>query len=110
MANEKRQGFAMLRKPGAQIAQPTGTRVVAADDRIDVLGRAMEQAHGTRPPVAKAQRSRENMVSFSVWMKPEGRKALKGFCLLQKDETMEAFTLRALNELLAKEGADFQIE
>ena len=100
----------MLKSRAAQIAQPTGARVVAADERIDVLGRAMEQAHGARPAAAKPQRSRENMVSFSVWMKPEGRKALKGFCLLQKDETMEAFTLRALNELLAKEGADFQIE
>ena len=102
----------MLKPRVAQPAQPAGDRVGQHHDRVDVLARALEQAHPEQAQKgkAKAQRSREGMVSFTLWMMPEARKELKAFCIVHKDEQMESFILRAVNKLLAEEGATFQIK
>ncbi|MEM6898655.1 MAG: hypothetical protein AAF583_02630 [Pseudomonadota bacterium] len=93
------------------IARPRSTESTGGTaGRVDQLEKAMSEAAGVNDdrPVKKTQRSREGMVSTNLWMNPEARKRLKLYAYA-KDEGLEEFILKALNDRLEAEEAEFRI-
>ncbi|MEL6826635.1 MAG: hypothetical protein AAFN91_10345 [Pseudomonadota bacterium] len=90
------------------------------DERPDVVAKAVEEVRSPATPAPandkpkKRQKSREDMVSINVWMSEDGRFVLKMHAQNPKTgpgkETMESFVIRAVNELLVKEGSDLEIQ
>lgn len=98
----------MARKPLKMMAKPAANSLAREDTRQDVVKEAVKEAEGERGtkrgrPIT---RPRKDLVSANIWMSPDARKQLKIFCLT-RDETMEAYILRALNAQLKADKAGF---
>ena len=101
------------RKTRPQPAAPKGDSVTETETRVDVLAKALSDAgEGANDsqkteaaaPKKKVQRSREGLVSTSVWMTPEARKELKLYTQIE-DTGLERWIIDAMNEKLERDGA-----